>query len=63
MDFVSSNPGLVAVDTASDMTNDNGQAFTTLTVTCAGTLAATPVTITAAEAPYFGTGTLTVTCP
>jgi hypothetical protein len=63
VDFVSSNPGLVAVDTATDTTDPDGQAFTTLTVTCAGTLAATPVTITAAEAPYFGTGTLTVTCP
>ena len=61
--FTSSDPGLVSVDTATDVTDVNGQAFTTLTVTCTATTAATSVNITAAEVPYFGEGTLSVTCP
>jgi hypothetical protein len=61
--FTSSDPGLVSVDNPTDVTDVNGQAFTTLTVNCTATTTDTSVTITAAEVPYFGEGTLSVTCP
>ena len=60
--FISSNPALVSVDTATDVSDAFGRAFTTLTVNCTATVTES-VTITAADLPYSGEGTLSVNCP
>ena len=58
VNFTSSNPAVASVDTATDVTDEFGYAYSTLTVNCVDNTIS--VGITASDLPFSGAGTLQI---